>query len=73
MEIQEIKKSTFTKIVLQSLRMCYVRFALFITFMTYVLLGNDIKIQQVNLIKYMCIIGISMLLLNVYTIQLFPN
>ncbi|VVC32367.1 Hypothetical protein CINCED_3A020730 [Cinara cedri] len=46
MEIGELKKNTYMKIILQSLKICYIRYALFLSIMAYLLLGNKIDTKK---------------------------
>jgi ATP-binding cassette, subfamily C (CFTR/MRP), member 4 len=48
MEIEQIKGASWIRVFLQSFRIFHFRFALFISILSYVLLGNNINTQQVN-------------------------
>uniref|UniRef100_A0A2S2PCH1 Putative multidrug resistance-associated protein lethal n=1 Tax=Schizaphis graminum TaxID=13262 RepID=A0A2S2PCH1_SCHGA len=50
MEIEQIKGATWIRIFLQSFKIFHFRFALFISILSYVLLGNNINTQQVFVI-----------------------
>ncbi|XP_026805613.1 probable multidrug resistance-associated protein lethal(2)03659 [Rhopalosiphum maidis] len=47
MEIKQIKGASWIRVFLQSFRIFHFRFALFISILSYVLLGNNINTQQV--------------------------
>ncbi|XP_026805619.1 probable multidrug resistance-associated protein lethal(2)03659 isoform X1 [Rhopalosiphum maidis] len=49
-EIEQIKEASWIKVFLQSFRIFHFRFALFISILSYVLLGNNINTQQVFVI-----------------------
>jgi len=48
MEIKQIKGASWIRVFLQSFRIFHFRFALFISILSYVLLGNNINTQKVN-------------------------
>ncbi|XP_060850595.1 probable multidrug resistance-associated protein lethal(2)03659 [Rhopalosiphum padi] len=50
MEIEQIKGASWIRVFLQSFRIFHFRFALFISILSYVLLGNNINTQQVFVI-----------------------
>lgn len=48
MEIEQIRGVTWIRVFSQSMRIFHLRFALFISILTYVFLGNNINTKQVN-------------------------
>jgi len=49
MEIEQIRGTSWIRIFLQSFSIFHFRFAFFISILSYVLLGNYINTQQVNI------------------------
>lgn len=49
MEIKQIRGTSWIRVFLQSFRIFHYRLALFISILSYVLLGNNINTKQVNI------------------------
>lgn len=49
MEIEQIRGTSWIRVFLQSFRIFHFRLALFISILSYVLLGNNINTKQVNM------------------------
>lgn len=52
MEIKEIRGSSYIGVIVTSFKIFHIRFALFISILSYVLLGNYINTHKVNIIFF---------------------